>query len=584
MKRVATLKSEKLQNKSESLIQHYEDGQRMEQSHQQDCHQVIESSIFQGSQKTKRMKNVKRKSSSIQGSQVTNKKTISKDRSNTFKTNSSKQTKNKNSNMFSILHPDSISKEKGLSEFWTQSKMEKYKELSWLQEIDWQGLDSTSSNGYVVNTEQKSWFSMTKIQRQPKNSEKTFCPSSKFIVINGTEVEDTKKPTKLKKTLKLRLFPTKSQKEILNRWAGCARYTYNKTLATIKKPNNTLKNWMHLRNRYVTSKSKNSINSFFNNKRWLLDTPKSVRLSAVQEVTRNLKSCFTNRRNGNIETFVMNFKSKRKEQKDGWSIGIEKNNVVKKGDMLAIFPKYLGNMKYGRKKQLHKLISGSKPCYDPRIQRDKFGDYYLLVVMEVSVKQIPKIHNSVASYDPGSVVYLSGYKPSGEAYLIGKGCDEKLLSLLEELDNLMSLRGKTKGHSQEVVKRKIIRLRKKIHNLKAELHNQVNNIVAKNSSLILYPKLDTQKLTLKERRQLKTKTVRQMLNLGHCTAYEKLKNKCLEHGSHLLTVSEAFTTKTCSCCGKLNNCDNNRIFRCSCGFKAERDINGGLNILLRSID
>jgi len=579
---------EKHQNNLESLIQHCEDGQIQEKLNQEDCPPDIESLTYHNSKKKGMNQTNKNKeiiSSSTQESQVTNKKMTSKGKKNTLKKSSSNQTpKVEKSSMFTILHPDLISKERGLSEFWMPSKKDKYDQLSWLPKIDWQGLDSTSSIGYVVSTEQKSWFSMTKIQHKPKSLEKTSSPSFKFIVANGMEAEDTKLPKTLKKTLKLRLFPTPLQKKTLNKWASASRYTYNKVIACLNNPRNNCRNWMKLRNRFVTAKRSNVDNNFFNNKKWLLDTPKSIRLAAVKEAVKNLKTCFTNKRKGNIPKFFLTFKSKKKEKLNGWSLGIEKNNVSKNGDELSIFSRLLGKVKYGRKKQLHKLIPSNKPKFDPRIQRDKFGDYYLVVVVEKNVRKPPKVHDSIKSYDPGCKIFLTGYDPNGKALLLGKGCDETIFSMLEQLDGLISEMSKVKGKAYNSVHQKYIRLRKRIYNYKIELQNQVNNIVAKSSTLILFPKLDTGKLTLKETRQLKTKTARTMLNLGHCTAYEKLKLKCLEHGSLLLTVSEAYTTKTCGCCGTLNTCNNDRIFNCSsCSYKAERDLNGGQNILLRSL-
>jgi len=343
---------------------------------------------------------------------------------------------------------------------------------------------------------------------------------------------------------------------------------------------------MNLRNRFVTAKSrKKGVNTFFNNKKWLLDCPKAIRLSAVKEATKNRKACFTNLRNGNIDKFWLQFKSKKKERLSGWTLGVEKNNVFKTGDKLEIFPKMLGDVKYGRRKQLHKLIEGNHPAADPKIQKDRFGDYYLVVVLEVKTKKPPKVHKTVKSYDPGCNIYATRYDPTGQADLIGKGCNDTILEMLYHLDDLISLKEHNDGlriDSKEL-REKIIRVRKKIYYYKKELHHQVNNLVVKGSTLILYPKLDTQKLTLKENRQLRTKTVRQMLNLGHCEAFEQLKYKCFEHGCELLEVSEAYTTKTCPCCGSMVTCSNQRIFNCNCGFKAERDLNGAENILLRSL-
>lgn len=574
MKRNASSRLEKQLNILEFPMPPSDDGQTLEKSNHIDCPLDIELS------KSKKKKIIvykkKELQSCIQESLVINNQTICKDRDNISKSDAIQTT----TSTFKILHPDSISEEEALSEFWTPSKKAKYEALSWLPKIDWLDSGSISSNGYVKNTEQKSWFSITTIKHQQKNLEKTSCQLFKFIVANGMDKEDTKK---IMKTWKLKLFPTKEQKQILNKWAGCSRFTYNKTIACLNNPRNNCKSWMNLRNRFVTAKSTKGINNFFNNKKWLIDTPKHIRLSAVKEACKNLKSCFTNKRNGNIKSFNLQYKTKKKEQQYGWSLGLEKNNVSKEDDKLIIFKTILGNIKYGGRKQLHKLIPGNKPIFDPRIQKDRFGDYYLLVTIEQKIKNIPKVHTSIQSYDPGVNVYLTGYDPSGEAIMIGKGCNDRLLTLLEKLDDLISQRTRTRGKESLKMNRRIIVLRKKIFNLKNELHNQVNNIVAKSSTLVLYPRLASKDLSLKERRQLTTKTVRQMLNLGHCKAYDKLLIKCKEHGTELLTVSEAYTTKTCPCCGKLNHCSNDRIYKCSCNYIAERDLNGAQNILLRNI-
>lgn len=575
--------SGKLASISESLVLHYEDGTKQEKSNVFDYHPDTELLLLKKPiLKTKTLTKQKTSSCTL-GSPATSRKTTLNDRNATLKKRIAKPEKKRNSNTFTILHPDSISKDEALSQFWTLSKKEQYEQLSWLPKIDWQGLDSSSSNGYVVNTERKSWFSTTTVQHQPKNSEKTSYPSFKFIVANGTDKDDTAQIKKLKKTLKLRLFPTPQQKVMLDSWASASRFTYNKTVESLNNPRDKCRSWMNLRNRFVTATRGNKVkNTFFNDKQWLLDTPKSIRLSAVKEAVQSLKGCFSNKRNGNIRQFFLRYKSKKKEATSGWSLGIEKNNVLKTGNSLQIFPKILGDIRYGRTKQLHKLIPQIRPTADPRIQKDAFGDFYLIVVVETIAKKPPKVHTTVRSYDPGSKIYLTGYDPCGEATIIGKGCDDKVLEILHQLDDLYSLRA-TSTYDSLSIKKTIKRLRKRLFYLKKELHHQVNNQVVKSSTLIVYPKLDTQRLTMKTKRQLRTKTVRQMLNLGHCTAYEQLKFKCLERGCLLLTVSEAYTTKTCPCCGELQACNNERIYGCSCGYRAERDLHGAQNILLRSL-
>ena len=54
---------------------------------------------------------------------------------------------------------------------------------------------------------------------------------NKFIVVDGMGNEDILKQKT--KCLKLKLNPTKDQRLEMNRWAGCVRFLYNKTIALL---------------------------------------------------------------------------------------------------------------------------------------------------------------------------------------------------------------------------------------------------------------------------------------------------------------------------------------------------------------
>lgn len=381
----------------------------------------------------------------------------------------------------------------------------------------------------------------------------------------------------------MRLYPNCLQKSILAKWAGSARYTYNKTIATLNNNKNNCKSWMGLRNRFVTAKTRKNIqNNFFNNKQWLLETPKHIRMSSVKLAISMRKSALTNVRHGNIGFFKMKYKTKKKEMANGYSLNIEKNSIQKKDNRLIILSKSLGNVKYGRCKQLHKLIPNNKPEHDTKIQKDKFGDYYLLLTHTISVKNHPILHKTVASYDPGVINYQTCYRPDGKAVIIGKNCDKKIIKMCEGIDGLISQLA-TRQNDKKYVKRKLLYTRKKLFNYKNELNHQTNNFICKFSTLIIYPKLDSKNLTLKCSRNLRTKTARSLLNLGHGKALELLKTKVLERGCQLMIPTEAYTTQTCSKCGHLNKCGNDRIYKCSCGYRAERDLHGAQNVLLSCI-
>ena len=119
--------------------------------------------------------------------------------------------------------------------------------------------------------------------------------------------------------------------------------------------------------------------------------------------------------------------------------------------------------------------------------------------------------------------------------------------------------------------------------MKSELHNQVNNFLTKNTTLLLYPKLDSKKLVQTQSRVLTTKVARLLMNLGHGAALYKLRFKCEERGVHLIVPSEAYTTKTCIC-GAQNDIGSSKLYTCShCGYKMDRDLHGAQNVMLRTV-
>ena len=72
--------------------------------------------------------------------------------------------------------------------------------------------------------------------------------------------------------------------------------------------------------------------------------------------------------------------------------------------------------------------------------------------------------------------------------------------------------------------------------------------------------------------------------LRHYSFRLRLTEKCKQRGNELYFVDESYTSKTCTCCGQLNNSlGSNKVFNCkSCGLEIDRDINGARNILIKN--
>jgi len=384
-------------------------------------------------------------------------------------------------------------------------------------------------------------------------------------------------PSKKIKARKLKLNPSREQKLKLNQWAGCVRFLYNTTISCLTNPKNkSLRNKYKLRNRFATItnlKSKKQ-NSFYNNKPWLKECLSSIRKYAIYDAKSNLKSCFSNLSNGNIEQFIPPFKSKKSEILNGYGYSIEKQDISKKGNKLLIAN--IGEIRYFKTKQLHKLIPRYKPDMDCKIQKSSFGEYFLIIPYVCKPKQpVKKEFSNPISIDPGVRKVLTTFNPNKkESLMFGSNYATDMMKLLVQLDKMISMKDD---------KKKIKRLRKKIFYMKKEFRDQTASYISKNHDLVLMPKLNTKNLTLKANRRLKTKTVRNMLSIGHSKLFASVKDKCWENGCCFLEVSESYTSQTCPRCGSLHKTSSETYCCSKCGYTQDRDVTGAVNILLRAL-
>jgi hypothetical protein len=181
----------------------------------------------------------------------------------------------------------------------------------------------------------KSWFTSKMMSSiQPKIFPKDYSQAlqSSLQKIMDLEVEKKKEEMKPKKQQlkkngepkkpkgppaenckKIKLYPTPKEKEILNKWMGTARWTYNQCLYAIKT-NGIEKTEKDLR-AYCT----NGNSKIVQENKWVLDTPYEIRDQAMKDLLKAYNTCFSV---GN--KFQMKYK-KKKERKE--SIVIRKKTL-----------------------------------------------------------------------------------------------------------------------------------------------------------------------------------------------------------------------------------------------------------------
>lgn len=367
---------------------------------------------------------------------------------------------------------------------------------------------------------------------------------------------------------KIKLNPTREQKLLLNKFADAARFTYNETVAKVNGGEKA--NKMQLRNQLVTEKD----NPFFEDKRWLLETPKVMRQQAVFEAVKNFKAAFTNKKQGHIERFSMGFKSKRKSN-GCYVLGLEKNMRVKDGK-LHILPSILGHMRH-----FEKLPFQEVPECDSYIRKDAMKNFWLMVPFKKVIEPRGFDSRPVVSIDPGVRNFLTCYSTSGQGFCLGKDMVVKLMAILRHIDSVDSALSKSHHWAKRRALRRLkLKLYQRYKNVRDEFHWKLSTFLAESHGAILLPHLETQALAPKSR----TKTNREMQASSHWLFLQRLKEKCIEKESVFVEAQEHYTSKTCGRCGALNHAlGASSVFTCPCGNVCHRDLHAARNILLKHL-
>src|SRR5690606_32666862 len=128
------------------------------------------------------------------------------------------------------------------------------------------------------------------------------------------------------------------------------------------------------------------------------------------------------------------------------------------------------------------------------------------------------------------------------------------------------------------------RIRKKIRCLVDEVHKKLSRWLCQEYDIVLLPIFETQKMSIKNKRKIRSKTARAMLTWSHYRFQQRLINKSREYPwCKIIICDEQYTSKTCGFCGYIKtNLGGSKIYKCDqCQIKLDRDINGARNILLR---
>lgn len=397
--------------------------------------------------------------------------------------------------------------------------------------------------------------------------------------------------------------PTEIRKSILNELSTAHQVAKtNRRLGHIKNYTIDYKRKKNQRQRFSFPIPSTSI-------RFYIDTkyPDEYRLDICKQ---KMKECMTNTlRKGKVSSSILEECRKLQEQQDvsefyPSSIDIDDykslNTRIKRIDVLlkqSISSSKKNNTvsnvntsirvarlsRPGRNKTLDHLIDTDSVQYNCKLCY-QYGYWYIHIPYVRQVYQEPKKEETIVALDPGFKTFQSYFSSDGR---YGKyQHDVKRLHDICQLLDYYNWTLNNSWHAAKYVKLKMDRLYRKQLHLIEEMHQKVINDLTSQYNWILLPSFETQDMLVgkgytKGMRNAK----RHVYQLSHFKFKEHLKHRCQQmEQCKILIVSEAYTTKTCTCCGwewkKMTTRD--RVFKCeNCKLEMDRDIHAARNILIR---
>ena len=226
------------------------------------------------------------------------------------------------------------------------------------------------------------------------------------------------------------------------------------------------------------------------------------------------------------------------------------------------------------------IPAGQKEC---RLVKER-GRYWLTVPYPAQSDIETPSGDGVVALDPGVRTFLT-YFSETDCGKIAHHAFGRIQRLCHYLDDLIS-RTDTEPSRRKCrqMRQAQARIRQRIVNLVDELHWQTARWLTSNYKVILLPTFETQDMTRRAGRKIRSKTARMMLSFRHYEFKRRLRWKAWQRGTLAIDVNEAYTSKTRSWDGTIkSNLGGATVIKDGNGFGMDRDVNGARGIFLRAL-
>ena len=409
---------------------------------------------------------------------------------------------------------------------------------------------NTSPRGEVV-----SWFLATQRRAKRAESWRNLSRCFKRSSTDGMDLVGAKF-----KSRRVRIYPTKEQRDLLRRWFGVQRIVYNHAIERYNDKDFEIRNWMKLSKHLLTELKMDYVQS----------VPFQIKHIAVRDAYISWSSnCKKAKKSG--KPFYLKFKSRKNPVQ---SCYISKNAVT----TLGIYHTKSGRMRFAQTDWfVDAEISDCRLIYD-------HGRWFLSIPRKTQPQQPTENQGGAVAVDPGIRNFGTYLSTDGRFGWVGQRAFERVLKLNIRIDKLRSRISTSKDKMERLrLRRAINRMYHRIRDLVDELQWKFINFLTKEFSTVIFPPFNVSDMTKAENRKIRKVVVRSMMALRFYVFKKRLKNKCKERHVLFVEQNESWTSKTNSFNGEVMTNLGGREFFSHEGFKINRDLNGSRNILLRAL-
>ena len=379
------------------------------------------------------------------------------------------------------------------------------------------------------------------------------------------------------KSFKTEIKPTREQIAKINRTIGTCRYLYNFYLAHNKELYDKGEKFMSaksfsvwLNNEYIPDNQ---------DKSWIKEVSSKAAKQSLENANRAFSSFFKG------QSGFPRFKKKSNQDVKMYFVKTDAKAVIRCERHRIKIPT-LGWVRLKEKgyipttKQGYVIKSGTVSC--------KAGRYYVSVLIDVPDTEKIRLNDFGLGIDLGvkefavisNGVIKKNINKTAKLKKLEKKLKRNQRCLSRKYEDLKKRNNKMKGEAtRQNIQKQVLKVQK--------LHYRIDNIRTDyiNKTIAEIVKTKPSYITIED---LNVKGMMKNRHLSKAVAsqkfYEfrtKLEKQCKESGIELRVVDRFYpSSKLCHCCGfiKKDLKLSDRIYKCDCGYKCDRDFNASLNL------